>query len=286
MLFKGIPGNEQVYQSDFDGSGWSAPLAIPQIVSGSHPMWTRYYDQTLFTAWRGASSPHHVQAARYDGPNLWTWFGAVPSATSDAAPAGAPMITFGNFLLAWKSAGGTAIHCAVFDSLNWTSTSIIPNVHTSHSPALARFDNKMHLVWKGIPGDHNIYHATFDGVNWSAPQQIPLIGTTSQPALATYLDHLILVWKGKEGDPAIYWSSLASSSSAWLPASRISTFETGTGPAILEFTGRLHLVWKGVGDDYSIYMANWDGDFWWPQHQVPGVESSSTPALAEFDPAY
>src|SRR5262249_20992149 len=98
MLFKGIPGDEHVYQSDFDGWGWSRPLLIPQIVSGSHPMWTRYYDQTLFTAWRGASAPHNVQAARYDGPNTWAWFGAVPGATSDAAPAGAPMFTSSQFL--------------------------------------------------------------------------------------------------------------------------------------------------------------------------------------------
>lgn len=67
---------------------------------------------------------------------------------------------------------------------------------------------------------------------------------------------------------------------------RISTFETGTGPAILEFAGRLHLVWKGVGDDYSVFIANFDGEFWSGQYTIPGVSSSSTPTLAEYDPAF
>jgi hypothetical protein len=109
---------------------------------------------------------------------------------------------------------------------------------------------------RGFPATTASITAAYDGVNWSAPQQIPGIGTTSQPALTTYTGRLVMAWKGAEGDSAIYWSSLASSNGAWLPQSRIGTFETGTGPAILEFAGRLHLVWKGVGDDYSLYMAN------------------------------
>lgn len=286
MLFKGIPGDERVYQIDFDGSGWSPPLAISQIVTASHPMWARYYDQTLFTAWRDTSSPSRVQAGRFDGPNAWTWFGAVPGATSDAAPTGAAKTTAGHFLLVWKAAGDTGLHCAVFDSLHWAAASVVPNAHTSHSPALARFDNKMHLVWKGPSGDHNVYHASYDGVSWSAVHPISGVATTSQPALATYGGRLVLVFKGKEGDSGIYWSSLPSSNGTWLPPVRISSFDTGTGPAMLEFAGRLHLVWKGVGDDYSLYMANYDGNFWWRQHQVPDVESSSTPSLAEFDPAF
>ena len=284
MLFKGIPGDEQVYQADFDGSGWSPPLAIPQIVSGSHPMWSGYYDQTLFTAWREVPSPHNVQAARFDGPNSWAWFGPVPGATSDAAPAGARMANAADFLLAWKSALDNGVRYAIFDSLHWSAVSIVPNAHTSHSPALALFGNLIHLVWRGLSGDHNIYHSTFDGVNWSTPQQIPQVATTSQPALTTYEGRLVLAWRGV--DSGIYWSFLASNTSPWLPGSRIAAFETGTAPAILEFTGRLHRVWKGVGVDYSLYMANFDGDFWWPQHPIPAVASSSTPALAEFDPAY
>jgi hypothetical protein len=286
MLFKGVPGDEHVYQSDFDGSGWSAPLVIPEIVTPSHPMWARYYDQTLLTAWREAAPPHNVQAARFDGPGFWTWFGAIPGATSDAAPSGAAMAGLSHFLLAWKGAGTTAIHYALFDSLHWAAPSIVPDAATSHAPAVARFGNQIHLVWKGAPGDHGIHHAVYDGVSWSAPQLLPGFATTSQPALATYGDRLVMAWKGKEGDSAIYWSSLASGGGAWLPQTRIGAFETGTGPAILEFAGRLHLVWKGVGDDYSVFMANYDGNFWWRQHQVPGVASSSTPSLAEFDPAF
>lgn len=84
----------------------------------------------------------------------------------------------------------------------------------------------------------------------------------------------------------IYWSSLASSVSAWLAPSKIADFTTGTGPAVVAFSGRLHLVWKGIGDDYRLNMANFDGNFWWPQHEILGVATSSTPSLAEFDTAF
>src|SRR5262249_1935170 len=157
-----------------------------------------YYDQTLFTAWHDTSSPSSVQAGRFDGPNDWAWFGAVPGAISDAAPTGATMANPGHFLLAWKAAGGTSIHCPVFHSLHWAAASVVPDTHTSHSPALARFDNKMHLVWKGPSGDHKVYHATYDGVTWSAVKVISGVATTSQPALATYGGRLVLAFKGKE----------------------------------------------------------------------------------------
>ena len=286
MIFKGVPGDEQVYQSDFDGSGWSARVPIPQIVTASHPAWARYYDQTLLAVWHDTSSPSRVQAGRFDGPGLWTWFGAVPGATTDAAPAGAAMAGATDFMVVWKTAGGTGVQGAIFDSLNFAPTFVVPSAQTSHSPSIAFFDNRMHLVWRGVSGDHSVYHATYAGGAWSAPQPIPGVSTTSQPSLATYDGRLVLAFKGGVEDSAIYWSSLASSASAWLAPVRIANFSTGTGPSVLAFFGRLHLVWKGVGDDFSLNMANFDGSFWWPQHQVPAVSSSSTPSIAEFDPAF
>jgi hypothetical protein len=285
MLFKGVPGDEQVYRIDFDGSGWLATVTIPQIVTASHPFWARYYDQTLFMAWHDTSSPSRVQAGRFDGPDSLNWFGAVPGATSDAAPAGAFMGT-SDFMLIWKAVGGSGLHAAIFDSLHWGPSSIVTNAQTSHPPALALFDNKMHLVWKGPVGDHNVYHATYAGGAWSVAQPVPGVATTSQPALVVYGGALFLVFKGAEGDHGIYWSSLASSASAWLAPTKIADFATGTGPAVVAFSGRLHLVWKGVGDDYRLNTANFDGNFWWPRHEIPGVASSSTPSLAEFDPAF
>jgi len=285
MLFKGVPGDEQVYQSNFDGSGWSAKVAIPQIATASHPFWAGYYDQTLFAAWHDTSSPSRVQAARFDGPNSWNWFGAVPGATSDTAPAGAFMNT-SDFMLIWKALGGSGLNAAIFDSVHWGPLSIVTNAQTSHPPALARFDNTMHLVWKGPAGDHNVYHTTYTSGTWSIVQPIPGVATTSQPALTVYDGRLVLVFKGAEGDHGIYWSSLASSVSAWLAPSKIADFTTGTGPAVVAFSGRLHLVWKGIGDDYRLNMANFDGNFWWPQHEILGVATSSTPSLAEFDTAF
>jgi hypothetical protein len=288
MLFKGTLGDEHVYQCDFDGSGWSTPAMIPEMVTGTHPMWVRYYDQTLFTAWRAVAPTQAVATARYDGPNHWAWFGQnPPGAFSSAAPAAAPVPgTSGKLLLAWKGQDAdTSIHMAVFDSLHWSASSAVPGAFTSHSPAAGAFDNQVHLVWKGVPGDHRIYHARFDGVTWSTPQAISGCLTSSQPALATYQGRLVMAWRGAQDDPAIYWASLYPGS-GWAPGSRILSFETESGPALLEFSGRLHLVFRGVGNDSALYMANWDGDFWWAAHRIPGAESTSSPTIAEFDPAF
>ena len=107
MLFKGTLGDEHVYHAIFDGSGWSTPAMIPEIVTGTHPMWVRYYDQTLFTAWRAVAPTHAIELGRYDGPSAWTWWGANPPAVfSSAAPAAAPLPGgTGRLLLAWKGNG-------------------------------------------------------------------------------------------------------------------------------------------------------------------------------------
>jgi outer membrane protein assembly factor BamB len=56
---------------------------------------------------------------------------------------------------------------------------------TSDGPALAFLNNTLHLVWKGVPGDSNMFHATStDGVKWTGGE-VPIGGRTLHgPALA------------------------------------------------------------------------------------------------------
>lgn len=288
MLYKGAPGDHSVYQSDFDGSGWSLPIIIPAIVSGKHPSWAPFYDQILFTAWCDGALPYSVKASRYDGPGFWTSLGVVPGALTTVAPAVASMaIPSTKMVVVWKSnQSDSRLRFATHDSLNWSGSQDIADAHSSHTPALARHDDKVHMIWKGVAADDYLYHSIYDGTVWSPPKQVLDVKTSSQPALAVYDNRLTLAWKGVVGDDAIYWSILEEEIDQWTTSARVHTYETGTGPALLPFSGRLHLVWRGKGNDYSLYMANYDGSFWWDQHQIPHVESSSSPTIAEFDPAF
>jgi hypothetical protein len=288
MLFKGTLGDDHVYQCDFDGSGWSAPAIIAEIVTGTHPIWVRYYDQTLFASWHAAAPSHSIQTARYDGPNFWTWWGEnPPGAVSSVAPAAAhsPWDDAKMFLF-WKADTDTSIRSAVFDSLHWSASLTVAGASTSHSPAAVGFNNQLHLVWKGAPGDYQLYRAYFDGAMWSAPQAIFGAFTSSQPAVAVYNGQLAIAWRGALDDPGLYWLSLYPNGSSFDPIARIRDLSSETGPALLNFNGRLHLVYRGAGNDSALYMANWDGTAWWPSHPIPGAASTSSPTIAEFDPWY
>ena len=42
----------------------------------------------------------------------------------------------------------------------------IPAANSSAGPALAAFDNRLHMTWKGVEGDQHVYHASFDRSGW------------------------------------------------------------------------------------------------------------------------
>jgi hypothetical protein len=284
MLWKGIPGDEQVYSNFFDGSGWVNPQVIPEIVTGTHPFWTPYYDQISFTAWKRIGTDHLVEAAMYNGPASWTLLGVVPGVTAHTSPAAAVLPgASGTMVLAWVAEPDGSIHFLTYDSLHWSASQTVSGAATSHSPVLAPFQNQVHMVWKGAH-NHFLYHSSYNGAAWSAAVQLPFASTTSTPALTQYGNQLVMAWKGPEGDSGLYWSVFSGGS--WQPAQRIQTFQTGTGPALIVCDDRLHLFWKGVGDDYSVFTTNFDGAFWWDQHQVPHVFTSSTPSLTLYDPAF
>jgi hypothetical protein len=74
---------------------------------------------------------------------------------------------------------------------NWFSSGSAqvqaPTGSTSTSPALAAFNGKLYVAWKGKDTDQRLLvSSSADGVNWSAQVQAPSGSTSTSPALAAF----------------------------------------------------------------------------------------------------
>ncbi|WP_375758700.1 M12 family metallopeptidase [Corallococcus exercitus] len=159
----------------------------------------------------------------------------------------------------------------------WSDQRQVPGVGTTSSPALAVFQSRLYLAWKGS-GDQHIWWSSFDGANWSGQQQVPGVGTTDGPALAVFQNRLYMAWKGS-GDQHIWWSSFDGAN--WSGQQQVPGVGTMDSPALAVFQNRLYMAWKGNGDQY-IWWSSFDGANWSGQQQVPGVGTTDSPALAVF----
>ena len=64
-----------------------------------------------------------------------------------------------------------------FDGSTWTAQKLLPGIGTSVGPALAVFNGKLYMTWKGINGDDRVFYTSFNGTTWAPQQQIVGIGT-------------------------------------------------------------------------------------------------------------
>jgi hypothetical protein len=161
------------------------------------------------------------QNAHDDGIFLWShppgqgWdldsgWGGVPGAGTSNGPALALNATTfvgepDKLLLFWKGkATDQGIwHAASSDAgQNWTSQKRVPNVATSHRPALAVRGERVYVIWKGASNDGGLYWAYFSPFNepdttvWLDPmtddpvrpgdRNIPNVGTSHRPALTVF----------------------------------------------------------------------------------------------------
>ncbi|MDO8948069.1 MAG: C25 family cysteine peptidase [Desulfocapsaceae bacterium] len=154
---------------------------------------------------------------------------------------------------------------------------------TSHGPAVASWQKKLFMTWKGKLNDEHIFQSTFADNVWS-PQQLTSgdRGTSDGPALAVFKDKLHMVWKGKFDDVRIFHSVFDGA--AWT-SQVLTSGDRGTSaaPTLAVFKNKLHMVWKGKFDDVRIFHSVYDGVSWTPQKLTSGDRGTSTaPALAVY----
>ncbi|MFY0762125.1 matrixin family metalloprotease [Metabacillus dongyingensis] len=150
-----------------------------------------------------------------------------------------------------------------------------------YSPGLANVDEEsreaLRLMYDWTPQQNLSDRGTSDK---------PVLGVTSSSTFSTQVDIPHMIWKGVEGDSGIYESQFLSG--GWTPQRRIPiNIGSSHSPALASIgvpgptpsTG-LIMAWKGIQGDQGLYWTRKLGDHWEEQRHIPGVGSSTRPALA------
>jgi hypothetical protein len=174
LVWKGTNDDGGIYYSRFVGGNWLAQQRIPGVGTANSPV-ALSDDGGVRLVWRGTNKDHVLWtttgSADFSGwkpqaPVQWTIMGngnkdnKVGTPGSDGAPAMAAQ--GGSVFAAWRGVPGD--QGLYFTQLRkeggapvWSAQSNIPGVGSSDGPAIAYFQNRLYLAWKGIEGDSGIY---------------------------------------------------------------------------------------------------------------------------------
>lgn len=161
--------------------------------------------------------------------------------------------------------------------------------------ALAEYNGKLYMAWKGMEGDDRIFWSTFDGKSWAAQQQVSGVSTSGGPALAVFDGKLYMAWKGTHpgnsgfmdvADDKHIWYSYFDGSK-WAAQKQVPGVATSIGPSLgVHFdhgVDKLYMAWKGMEGDQRIWYSFFDGSKWAAEQAVPGVSTSVGPCITTFN---
>lgn len=277
MVWKGVEGDSQVFisSSDDEGLNWGPQLALPGIRSSHGPAITGYRrgansnsPDDLFLAWKGEGADERLFFARgFDGA-AFGFIERLEGHSSNARPAVAEFQ--GRVHMVWKAATGDHVLWSSWANGQWAPVTVIPNVLTSHAPALAAFANDLVLCWQGMGGDTRIFQARLPGGAgaWIAGQPVTYldssasgnifvvtgspVNTSHHPALATTGGQLIVGYKGQPGDDAVWL--LRGLGIANGPV-QIKDALSSTGPGLTAVRDKIICVWKAQAPDQELHFA-------------------------------
>ena len=149
--------------------------------------------------------------------------------------------------------------------------------------ALATFNGRLFMAWKGIERDDRVFFSSFDGQTWAPQKMIPGIGSSSGMALAVYGGKLFMAWKGVLGDQRIWYSTFDGAN--WAPQKLVPNIGSSVGPRLAVLGNNLFMAWKGVENDQRIFFAQFNGSTWTAQQSMPNAATSVGPAIANFNGA-
>jgi len=224
------------------------------ILSGSRPASA----SSLYLAWRGADGDQGIYAVRTStlGPANYG-FNTSCKIPNAGTATGVSLTTLGNKVyMAWRGVGDDKnIYWSRLNSADvchgWEAQHRLSDRGTASVPAIAVYNGKMVMVWRGIDDDRGIYWSQFDGnTSWSPQQKVPGIGTDS------------ITTKDPRSIPIV--------------AAR---------PGLAAYNGLLYMAWRGIGDDQNIYWTTFDGKRWNPapqQHRLGDRGTFASPALGVY----
>ena len=295
MAGKGTDGDERIWYSWYDGEKWQEPMAGPGWTSCGVAL--AVHAGKLFMAWKGMGNDQDIWFSYYDGTNWKPQVRALDTNNYSLSTTHRPALaSYKNilYLFCKGSNNDTSIWSSTlqlnnsdFNLSKWaiaTRVTYLDGVQkyvgTSHSPAVAVFNNLLGMAWKGIVGDDRIFYSVFDGTKWVPQIPIPCVSTSCGPSLAPYAKFwmhtksfdpiardLYGVWKGSKDnkgadDPKIYQSAfqlfkdpLAQDNNGFLPQKLTSeNFKTSDTPALAVFNNRLYMAWKNATNN-RIYFS-------------------------------
>jgi hypothetical protein len=247
LVWKGIPGDPRMFHaSSPDGLKWTGG-GPPIPGTTSHRPALAVLGNRLHRVWKGDTDTGMHISGNSDGKETgWSGDQAIGGQTSHGPALAAD--PGGKLYRVFKGAG-TDIRMHMSFSLDggqiWTQDIPVSDVagnpigFTSDGPALAFLNNRLHLVWKGVPGDFNMFHASStDGVKWTS-KGLPIGGVTADgPALAAGPGgRLYRVWKNQTDNAIMISISTnigADGTVDWTPADPIAG-HTSNAPALVGF---------------------------------------------------
>lgn len=161
---------------------------------------------------------------------------------------------------------------------------------TSAAPAMAEYNGKLYIAYKGKDSD-DLWYNVFDGTSWLEDDlEITQHGhskTQDAPALASYNGKLYLAYRGSGSDDL--WYNVFDGNK-WLPTDLEITqgghSRTGAGPALASYNGKLYLAYKASGSD-DLWYNVFEGNNWLPTDleitQGGHSKTSAGPALAAYN---
>ncbi|MEV0620520.1 hypothetical protein AB0I81_44860 [Nonomuraea sp. NPDC050404] len=208
------------------------------------------------------------------------WIASIarPYGVKLASPWTAP----GMLIPARQNGGDTSLYWAVHEpGEGWSHDQRFVEHFGVSNPALAEFQDRLHLVHRGADGDDGLWWTIYDAEEgWSEDQRLPQHWSAAGPALAAYDGQLYCVHRGAGGDPALWWTRWDGSN--WSPDERLPGHASEVAPALAAYDGQLYCVHRGAGDDTALWWTRWDGSNWSPDQRLPAHATSSNPALAVY----
>ena len=180
----------------------------------------------------------------------------------------------------------------------WIPQKLTNNTYnTTHGPALAAYDNKLYMAYKGSGTDTRIWYTYYDDNKYAHKDESkwedsakPLSShhTSCSPALAVLGENMYMVWKGgRNANEAngnnIYYSVFNRTNNTWT-APVATGASTSHRPALAVFRNRLYMAWKNSGNYGISYSSRSSSSSWTSGVHISGLGINTThgPALACF----
>jgi len=248
-----------------------------QLGSTSHNPALAASDGYLYNAVRGTNN--RIYWRRRTMIETWSTWAAVPTGSTDAAPA---IAFFNNKLYAAvKGYGTNAIYLNSMDhgTLAWGSWVLQPGA-TPSGPSLASSSTYLYMAVRGTSNRIYWRRMTTAG-SWSAWTAVPTGYTDTTPSIAFFNNRLYAAVKGN-GNTAIYLNSMDSGTLAW-GSWVLQPGGTYVGPALTASSTHLYNLVRGTAGNYHIYWRRMAAGGAWSSWTVtPTGTTDATPGVAYF----